>query len=126
MNEEEKTFLNTEAAKVTSARVVIGNQTFAMAGITSVEVKREDHKISSVPFLLVIMLGLGAFPTSTIAGFVILGGGLIAWFNEARTPPSFNLVIRAAGGEINALKSSNATVVETIASAITDAMVYRG
>lgn len=126
MNEEEKTFLNTEAAKVTSARVVIGNQTFAMAGITSVEVKHEEDRPALWPGFVGILLGLLMTAASVVAGLLLIGGAVYGLVRAGNVKSTYHLVIRAAGGEINALTSADSAVVETIAAAITDAMVYRG
>jgi hypothetical protein len=126
MTQEETIFFNSDAAKVTSARVVIGNQTFAMAGITSVEVAKEVPKANWAMPSLVLVIGLTAMPTSVPTGIIFtLIGGLWLYF-EISKDTKYHLVIRAAGGEVNALSSTNATDIEVIASAITDAMVHRG
>jgi hypothetical protein len=126
MTQEETIFFNSDAAKVTSARVVIGNQTFAMAGITSVEVAKEMPKANWAIPTLVLVIGLFAMPSSVATGIIFtLIGGL--WlYSEISKNTKYHLVIRAAGGEVNALSSTNATDIEVIASAITDAMVHRG
>ena len=124
---EEKTFLNTETAKVTSARVVIGNQTFAMAGITSVEVETEKPERKWVGASLTLMYGISVLQTNgkDIGLFIVFVGAIWLLVGLVKTT-KYNLVIRGAGGEVKPLTSPDATAIETIASAITDAMVYRG
>ena len=126
MTTEETTFLDAPAAKVTSARVIVGNQTFAMSGITSVEVKKETAKVNWFWPSMILVAGLATTPNNAGIGitFAVIGG-LWLWA-EFKNPTLYHLVIRAAGGEVNALTSTDATAVEVIASAITDAMVFRG
>lgn len=126
MTKEETFFLNTDGAQVTNARVILGNQTFAMSGITSVEVKREEHNPSWLMALLLLLVGLASMPSSMLGGGLIAGCGVLLIVNEFRVKPKYRLVFRTAGGEVSALISENATEVETIAKAITDAMVFRG
>ena len=97
-----------------------------MAGITSVEVKRENHKVSMLPGLLTMMLGLGAMPSSWVIGTLIVFASIYLFVKEGSTPPVFHLVLRTAGSEVNAYTSDNATYIETISQAINDAIVYRG
>jgi|LakMenE01Jun11ns_1017448.scaffolds.fasta_scaffold9357294_2 hypothetical protein len=124
---EETVFLDSQVARVTSARLVISNQTFAMSGITSVEVKREKQKRTWIGATLAIMYGIGAIQSNNKPlGLFVLLVGAIWLIGGTIKQPKYNLFIRAAGGEVNALTSSNATDLEIIASAITDAMVHRG
>lgn len=111
---EEKIFYEDQDMKVTSARVIAKNQTFAMAGITSVEVKREDHKVSMLPALVTMMLGLGAMPTSWVMGSVIVVVSIYLFVKESSAPPIFHLVLRTAGSA-----SGNSSV------SCTARMVYR-
>lgn len=126
MTAEEKTFLDSEAAKVTSARVVIGNQTFAMSGVTSVEVRKQEPKVNGFWPSMILVAGLATIPNSAATGFIFAVIGGLWLLSEFRNPTLYHLVIRAAGGEVNALTSTDATAVDTIAAAITDAIVFRG
>jgi hypothetical protein len=126
MTQEETIFLNSDAAKVTNARVVIGNQTFAMSGITSVEVRTEEPKTSFLMSFLVMLIGLAMTPKILVIGILVAIAGIGAMVVDNAKAPKFHLFLRAAGGEVNALTSTNATDIEIIASAITDAMVHRG
>lgn len=126
MTNEETTFLATPAAKVTNARVVIGNQTFAMSGVTSVEVRKEEPKTSLLMGFLVMVLGLGMTQKMPALGAIVAVGGIAAMVYDAKKVPTYHLIFRTAGGEVTAMKSHDATAVDTIASAITDAMVFRG
>ena len=123
---EETIFLDSPAAKVTSARVIVGNQTFAMSGITSVEVKKETPKVNWFWPTIILIVGLATLPTNAAIGIIFAVIGALWLWSEFKKPTLFHLVIRAAGGEVNALTSTDATAVEVIASAITDAMVFRG
>jgi len=128
MTSEEKIFLNDSSARVTSARVIIGGQTFAMSGITSVEVRKIYPKTSYLPGLLATFFGLGtvATPENKALGVVLLAFGAWWIWSEVKKPIMFGLILRAAGGEIEAIQSEDATNMEVIAEAITDAMVFRG
>lgn len=126
MTADEQVFLDTPGAKVTSARVIIGNQTFAMSGITSVEAKRVDYRPSWLPGLILVLLGIAALPSMPPIGIVLVVSGVYQIVREHHVSPTFHLMFRTAGGEVSALKSNDGEVVDTIANAITDAIVFRG
>jgi hypothetical protein len=128
MTQEEVVFLSNDAAKVTSARVIVGGSTFAMAGVTSVEARKIFPKTSYLPGLLAVMFGLMvmATPDSIKVGAVILAFGVLWIWSEIRKPIKYALIIRAAGGEVNALESEKENDIDVIALAITDAIVHRG
>lgn len=126
MTTDEQVFLETTAAKVTSARVVIGNQTFAMSGVTSVEVRKEEPKTSFLMSFLVMVLGLGMMPKMPVLGAIVAIGGIAAMVYDNKKLSTYHLIFRTAGGEVTAMKSNDATAVDTIASVMADAMVFRG
>jgi hypothetical protein len=110
----EQTFLERGDIKVTSARVIFGGQTFALAGVTSVrgvEVK-PDRKGP----IIMMPLGLLCFGITTIIG-------IIWWFMQK---PEFVVMFASASGEAKAYTSRDGKLVAEIVAAINDAIVHRG
>jgi len=110
----EQTFFERGDIKVTSARVIFGGQTFALAGVTSVrgmEVK-PDRK---GPIILMI-LGIFCFLITTIIG-------IIWWFMQK---PDYVVMFASASGESRAYTSKDSKLVADIVAAINDAIVHRG
>lgn len=126
MSQEEVVFFNKGTTKVTSARVIVGGKTFAMAGITSVEVRKILPNTSYLPGLLAFFAGLGTTQSNMGAGIGILLLGIAMLWYQTSKPIKYALVLRAAGGEVNALESEKEKDIDVIASAITDAIVHRG
>jgi len=128
MSNEEQVFLNLQGAKVTSARVILGNQTFAMAGITSVEVRKIYPKTSYMPGLITIFIALIVMgqPDQLGSGAIFLVIGIAIIWHQISKPVKYALMLRAAGGEVMALDSEVSTDIELIANAITEAIVHRG
>lgn len=110
----EQVFFERGDIKVTSARVIFGGQTFALAGVTSVrgvEVK-PDRKW---PIILMVA-GLLCFFITTIIG-------IIWWFLQKT---EFVVMFASASGESKAYTSQDGKLVAEIVAAINDAIVHRG
>lgn len=126
MTTDEQVFLDIPAAKVTSARVIIGNQTFAMSGITSVEVRKDLPQSKILPSSLMFVAGLATSIKFPIVGFAIAIGAIVMILAANSKKTKHHLFIRSSGGEANALTAEKPEQLQAIASAITDAIVFRG
>lgn len=132
---EEKLFLDSPAVKVTNARFVVGNQTYAMSSVNSVK----THKKDVTPSLAFPgwMVAVGAIwllvhtinSTKDVVGYIwplaLLVFG-IRWISKTKTVFEYSLVLTTSSGETTALKSRNGEEVSTVESAITDAIIFRG
>jgi outer membrane lipoprotein SlyB len=133
MNAEEKTFLTQGNVLVTSARLVIGAETYAMGTINSVKVSHVDHVPSKlVPSLLgFLMIAIGGAicvsEQSILAGIVAaLGVWLVVIAFKLKKSTTFTLVLRNSSGESPALVSKNGSEINAVHQAVTNAMVFRG
>ena len=125
---EESTYFKSGNIAVTNARFVVGSQTFAMRGITSVQ--GVETPVSYVIPVLISLLGLvlavNLFRNGSsvgIVGILILAAGI--WM-AVRQKPTFAVVLRTAGGEVTAYKSRNRDHIAQIIRALNEAMISHG
>lgn len=118
---EEQEYLRTGTTLVTSSRIEIGGQTFAVRNVGSVKVTTPGR-----PWLaaLVCAAGLAMLPDANarVAG-VIIAGAAGAWIWQKLRQRS--LVLVSGGGEIVALKSTDGPGVEALREAISKAISAR-
>ncbi|MBI4719070.1 MAG: hypothetical protein HY763_14795 [Planctomycetes bacterium] len=100
--------------KVTSARVVIGPQTYALGGITSVQA-REIPPSRKGPIILMIV-GFPFFFIGTIIGII--------WLIRQKT--TYAVLLVSAAGEQEALTSKDKALIAQIVNAINEAIIARG
>lgn len=118
---DEIEYLRSGNMLVTSTRVEIEGQTFAVRNIGSVKVQR-----AGTPWIAVILALLCApmlfVPDAWIFGAAVIAGP-IAWIvQQVRVR---KLVLVSGGGETVALSSKNAAAVETLRNAIAQAISAR-
>ena len=122
----EQIFLETASAKVTNARAVIGEKTYAMANITSVGINRSISRLGRV---LVILGGLVLLYSGIVFALMIgvLGGvlALVGLLLNKNARATHVLTLYTASGEIKALTSKNLDNLWQISEAITNAMIAR-
>jgi hypothetical protein len=132
---DEQTFLNAGAVRVTSARFVVGAQTYAMSSVNSVKVQKTDITPSlAFPGLMVAVGGIWLLVHLTSSfkdwnGYLwplgILGVG-IWWIWRTETKYQYKLVLTTSSGETPVLVSEKAADILPVEKALTDAIVYRG
>lgn len=122
---EEQAFFEEDFVTVTRSRIVIGNQTYPVANITSIRTDTVHPNLLG-PFLVGIF---GAFVLiagiSEGAGAFLFGAGLIAvsvvlW---KRAKATYTIFFGTAGGERRALESEDADYVVRVAEAIDQALI---
>lgn len=124
---EETTYLSDKGVLVTSTRVELGGQTFAVRNIGSVKVTQKGVSVMAV---LVVIFGVLLLPGGLrrdsadviIVGLMLIGGG-VAWLRQRLSERT--LVLVTGGGEIAAYKSHDASAVEAIRAAIANAISTR-
>jgi hypothetical protein len=105
----ETTFFQNGNITVTNARFIVGSQTFAMRGITSVEGIETPASYIGAIILIIIgaVLALNGFTSSVglgIFGVLLIAGGIWLCF---RKKPTYAVVLRTAGGEVTAYQSQD-------------------
>jgi Family of unknown function (DUF6232) len=124
----EVTFLENGGITVTSARFVVGTKTFAVRGITSVQLIKVPAYYGGAVILILaglvpIVIGIRSSIAFTAVGFFILFGGVWSCF---RQKPSYAVVLRTADGEVTAYQSKDRSHVVQIVEAINDSIISNG
>ena len=132
----ETVFLNGNGFLVTNTRFEVPGQTYVMGGVTSVKVtKTVPSKFGSI---LLIILGFTVIILATVLSFsstqptyvgailggliLLLGGALSFWSKKT----VFHLLLTTAAGEQRATSSTNAKFMESLRTALTNAIIHRG
>ena len=122
---EEKIFFESGDVKVTNARFVVGNQTHAMNGVTSVSShttppSRMGLIIGAIVGVLIL---LGASGSTKIVGLGIAGICGFLLFNQKA---NHAVVLHSASGEVQALSGTDAGHINGVVSALNEALIHRG
>jgi len=132
----ETTFFNSGDVAVTNARFVVGAQTFAVRGITSVEGAELPRSYTGPAILILpgaVAAILGFFASSmgggSVAapigalGLIPLAGGI--WW-ACRRKPKYAVVLRTAGGEVTAYQSADRAHISQIIQALNESIISNG
>ena len=136
---DEQEVLSEVGFAITTARVITPQQTFAMAGITSVRMYREKLRngcpavvlvlglVFLLAFIILVSVGDKEFipePNWFLMSCIIAA---VIWaFSRVNRKPKWVLGITTAAGETPAWSSHDKAFVERLANAITQAMARRG
>ncbi|HSY09661.1 MAG TPA: DUF6232 family protein [Candidatus Dormibacteraeota bacterium] len=126
---QESLFFQSGNVTVTNARFIVGTQTFAIRGITSVQSVMTPVSyagpglvgLASLLFMAVeffhgeIFIGIWGIPILAACIWIMI-----------RQKPTFAVVLRTAGGEITAYKSANRNDIAQIIQALNEAIVSHG
>jgi hypothetical protein len=141
---KESVFFQNGFITVTNARFVVGLKTFAVRGITSVEIVKADPERSGRPFTtseriagvaLVAMIGLGlvlwlvaGFSFWVVVGFGIVGFVIwhVVYLASIQTKPVFAILLKTAGGEHIAYQSEDRDEIAQIVRALNDSIIAQG
>jgi len=122
---EEKILFNEGNVQVSSTRFIVGNQTYAMNGVTSV--KSHVSKPNKVGPILGIIAGLFIAFSAEGAGKVIgLGIAAVAGFILYNQKATYAVVLNSSSGETQALADHDGDYISNVVSALNDALVHRG
>jgi len=123
---EEKTFFNEGGITVTNSRFMVPGQTYTMSGVTSI--RAEQYTPSRKWPLIVMVLGVavlfgGVDTDAILACLVLLAIGAVWWRSKKTT---YTVVLSSASGESDAFSSTDEGFIDSIVSALNDAIVSRG
>lgn len=116
---EEQQFLKAGTCLVTSSRIEIDGQTFAVRNIGSVKVTSKNRPWAAI---LLGLFGIGAFKTNEIFGSCLL---VLAAYVGWKTLAERKLILVSGGGEVVALTSTKGAQVEALRAAIAQAISAR-
>jgi Family of unknown function (DUF6232) len=123
---EETSFYNASVqgvpVKVTNARFIVGAQTYAMNGVTSVKAGEQPKKLGGP--IVVILLGLiflisGSY---TLGVIIAAAGAVFLYFAKA----TYTVVLSSSSGEVTALSGHDAGEVKGVVGALNEAIIHRG
>lgn len=116
---EEITYLQAGTSLVTSSRIEIDGQTFAVRNVGSVKIVGGGHPWAGA---LLLVVGAMALTANPFFGLPLLAlGAYMVWQKLALK----TLVLISGGGETVALKSTNAKAIEALRVAIAQAISAR-
>lgn len=126
---EEKVFLKEGDVTVSSSRFIVGSQTYAMSGITSVKSYKQDpdYAPAAGPILLgiaVLLIGYFFFGFLTIlAGVALVALGI--WI-ATKIKPTYSVQLNSSSGEASALADEDENWVARVVEALNNAIISRG
>ena len=115
--------------RVTSARIIIGQTTYAMLNITSV-MRAEEHpsRLGPVLFLIVGAMLLVAGITGPEYGLLMFSAFMLGigafWWKVQKS--KYHLRISSASGEANAVTDFDKARIDAIVQAVNEAIIGRG
>ena len=119
---EETTYLRDKTVLVTSTRIELNGQTYAVRNVGSVKVTQPGTPwLAGFVAIVGIAMLAGGSDTRWV-GVLVLGGAGVWIYQQVRMR---RLVIVSGGGETVALKSTNGAMIEKIRSAVAQAISAR-
>ncbi|HEX4693283.1 DUF6232 family protein [Sphingomonas sp.] len=121
----EDVFYEAPGVKVTNARFIVDNQTYAMNGVTSVKTLTIPPSYGGA--IIAILIGL-VLLFAGAAGVKVLGLAIAAFgiFLIVKAKAEHVVVLHSASGEAQALKSTDGQHIHDVIAALNDALVHRG
>ena len=122
---EEKTFFEQGNVKVTNARFLVGSQTYAMNGVTSVKshVVPPSRMGPIIGLIVGVLVLLGASGSGKLIGVAIAGACGFILYSQKST---YSVVLNSASGEAQALSGTDGEHIKGVVSALNDALIHRG
>ena len=121
----EKKYYTNGGVTVTSKRLIVQSQTFAVSGITSVKLG-VDQPSKLIPILLIAIGGLGCLAgikEGLINIWTLLFVFGIAWMFTLKS--KYTVILATASGESKAVVSENKEFIEQIVSGLNKAIIER-
>jgi hypothetical protein len=125
---EEKTFFKERGVVITNARFIVPTQMFAVSGITSVKMFRQEPRRGWAIFLtvigaLVVLGGISNGSGVTLVGLLMAGIG-VAILATQKT--RYHVLLKTASGEAKAVESTDMPFIERVVDGLSRSIVHRG
>lgn len=122
---DEHVFFEQGPVRVTSARFIVENRTFAMNGVTSVQssVKPPDRGGPLAVIIVGVILLFVSSMGTKLVGLAFVALGIWLWIQQKNT---YTVILHSASGEVQALADTNEAFIGGVIRALNDALVHRG
>jgi len=126
---EEKTYLKDDTVQITSSRAILSGKTYSIANITSVGMQKKEVSGCGPGLFIFIGVILVVVSFTNQISFGTLAAGLIAIaiavFTMRSAKPTYVIQVASASGEIKALESEDETYIESVLTALNDAIAQK-
>ncbi|PTA48375.1 QacE [Shewanella morhuae] len=121
---EEKVFFNQGNVSVSNSRFIVSGQTYAISNVTSVKSGIISASKGAAVFLIFIGLCcfLGGFIVKII-GVIFLALGVFSWKGAK---DKYTVILNTSAGENKALMSEDKSYIESVITALNNAIISRG
>lgn len=109
--------------KISKLRFIVGNQTYAMSGITSVKSESVSPNIAFPLLLFLLGLLVLALEASPLIAGVLIGCGVILLLTRYG---KHSVTLGTSGGEIQSYVSRDKSFIQKVVAALNDAIILRG
>lgn len=122
LDKTEIVFFDWENIKVTNARLMINEHTYAINNITSVKTEKQPSQLSFFFAAIIISLVILLAASYWVGGVLII---FSVWLlvHTIRNP-TYSLMLRTASGENRALQTTNKEFMDNLVEALNDAIVH--
>ncbi|AEG13638.1 MULTISPECIES: DUF6232 family protein [Shewanella] len=119
---EEIIFFEYDDVKVTNARFLTNNQTYAMSNVTSVKPHKEDpNRLAGIIAIIVGLIFI--MNESYLVGFIIIP---LAVYIMSKQKTIYTVILKTSSGENRALQTYQQEYLNQVIDALNKAIVYRG
>jgi hypothetical protein len=122
---EERVFFDRDGVRVTNARFMVGSQTYAMNGVTSVKsrVTPPNRTGAIIAVIVGVLLFFGLDGGAKLFGLLVAG---VAGWMLSQMKNTHAVFLSSASGEVQALANQDGEYIGGVIAALNDALVHRG
>lgn len=122
---EERVFFERNGVKVTNARFMVGSQTYAMNGVTSVKsrITPPNRGGAVVAVIVGVLLFFALDGGAKLFGLLVAGA---AGWMLSQMKDTHSVFLSSASGEVQALADQDGEYIGGVIGALNEALVHRG
>jgi hypothetical protein len=119
---DERIFFEYEDVKVTNARFINGNQTYAMHNVTSI--KPYEEPPNRLVGIIVLLVGLAIMVDASFMTGVLVTAAAAFYLYQQKT--TYQILLSTSAGETTALVTYQREYLDRVITALNSAIVHRG
>ncbi|MGF6994648.1 DUF6232 family protein [Paraburkholderia sp. GAS32] len=124
---EERIFLDEAGVKVTNARVLVGSQTYAMSGVTSVRHAKKPANRTFQVLCFIVAAGTLYFDhQNSQAVFFAIGAVVVGILTWVLLKDKHFVILHSSSGESRAVEHTDRGFINRVIGSINEAIVSRG